>query len=214
MCPELSAGVFIRTFVDSRYPQDPLPEAESLPEPEETGLYNKPSQSNNTTTGAPVANQGDDDDQNEENEHGYYHVKSTRGTERLIGHIIATKTPAQAVTDESMEIPSLDEYNRLKDPKSDLRGHHEDGSTVAIHSIVVDPEFRGRSIGSIMLKDYIQRMTTLHIADRFALLAHDRLVPFYNQHEFVSQGPSKVSFSGGGWYSLIRPISDSDDMDE
>lgn len=215
MCPELCAGVFIRTFTDARYGETSTLSAEAA-EPEYNNL---PQTNSRPSTGTTIADEDDSEagegthhhDDEPLNEHGYYQVKSTQGTERLVGHIIATKTLAAVVTDASMEIPSLDEFNRLIDPVSDARGHHEDGSTVAIHSVVVDPEFQGRSIGSIMLKDYIQRMTTLHIAARFALLAHERLIPFYKQHEFVSQGESEVTFSGGGWYSLIRPISESDE---
>ena len=218
MCPELCAGVFIRDFKGSRYSTDSQEETESPPELEESGQSSRP-QSSRPSTGKTIPDNDAEalkktGEEQPQNELGYYQVRSTEVTERLVGQIIATKTLAPAVTDASMEIPDLDEYMRLKDAENDNRGHHEDGSTVAIHSVVVDPEFQGRSIGSLMLKDYIQRMTSVHVADRFALLAHERLIPFYKQHEFVNQGPSDSTFSGGGWYSLVRPLNDSDDMDE
>lgn len=153
----------------------------------------------------------DDDDKDEPDSHGIYSVKTTEATEHLIAHILATKTHAETVTEASMEIPDLDEHHRVKDPKSDNRGHRNDGRTLAVHSVVVDPAYQGQSIGSIVLKDYIQRMTTLHVADRISILVHDRLMPFYKLQGFQDLGPSHCEFSGGNWYDMSRPFSDSDD---
>lgn len=154
------------------------------------------------------------DEDDEAAAEGIYTVKSTEATETLIGHILATKIHDDLVTDASMDIPDLDEHNRVKDPKTDKRGHRNDGRTLAIHAVVVAPAYQGQSIGSIMLKDYIQRMTTLHVADRIAIIIHDRLTPFYKLQGFETVGPSKVQFSGGGWIDMVRPISDSDDDDQ
>lgn len=147
-------------------------------------------------------------------ENGLHKVTSSKATERLIGCIIATKTHAESITDASMEIPELDEYYRVVSPESDTRGHRDDGPTIAVHIVVVDPEFQGQSIGSLMLKDYIQRMTSLHVGERISIIVHDRLVPFYQKLGFVRQGPSECTFSGGGWINMSRPISENPDDDE
>lgn len=105
-----------------------------------------------------------------------------------------------------MEIPELDSYGRIVSPNNDPRGHHEEGRTIAIHSVVIDPDYQGQAIGTTLLNDYIQRMSTLKHADRFALLAHERLIPFYERVGFESKGLSECKFSGGGWYDLQAPL--------
>ena len=151
VCPELSAGVFLREFrplADALSP-DGQSSDQSLPPP-----------------------------------------TSCLVSERLVAHILATKMTSEFVTDEAMEIPDLDEYGRALNTH-DPRGHHEEGRSIGIHSVAVDPDFQGRSIGTLMLKDYIQRITTQHIADRIVIIAHDSLVPFYKRLDFVDEGPSK-----------------------
>lgn len=138
------------------------------------------------------------------------HVKSSEVHERLIAHIIATKIEEETVTEESMEIPELDKYGRKTDSK-DKRGHTEAGRTIAIHSVVVSPDWQHQSIGSTLLKDYIQRLTTQHTADRMVLLAHDKLTPFYENLSFLSLGESAVKFGGGGWTDMMRELEETDD---
>ncbi|ANB13244.1 Paa1p [Sugiyamaella lignohabitans] len=138
---------------------------------------------------------------------------SSVSSERLIAHILATKMTTDHVTDEAMELPDLDQYGRAVDPK-DSRGHHEEGRTIGIHSVVVDPSFQGKSIGTILIRDYIQRITTQHIADRIALIAHDRLVPFYERLGFVNDSASPVKLAGGGWRHMWVPLSQTDDDED
>lgn len=184
-CPELCAGLFIRKYKDPKY-----------------------------TGKGSVPDYDSDDEDHPDNAFGIHTVTSTEASEHLIAHILATKIHEDTVTDESMEIPDLDEHYRVKDIKTDKRGHRNDGRTIAIHAVVVDPEYQGCSIGTVLLKDYIQRMTTLHIADRISILVHKKIMPFYELQEFESLGPSEAQFSGGGWYNMTRQLSDSDDMDE
>lgn len=183
-CPELCAGVFIRRFKDPKYSGDGV-----------------------TAAGAAAEDEEDGDEAHE----GFRTATSTAADEQLIAHILATKINEPRVTDASMEVPAVDEYHRVVDPRADARGHRDEGRTLAVHAVVVDPTYQGQSIGSIMLKDYIQRVTTLHLADRIAILVHDKLRPFYELQGFEALGPSAVSFSGGGWIDMVRPLSDNDD---
>lgn len=170
VCPELTAGVFIREF---KPVEDDASDSEGLP-PGTSCLVR----------------------------------------EKLIGHVLATKMESDFVEDVSMELPELDEYYRAKDP-NDPRGHKEAGRTIGIHSVVVHPSYQGRSIATLMLRDYIQRLTTQHTADRIALLAHDRLVPFYARLGFIDDGPAKnVTFGGGGWRNLWLPLASDDEDDD
>ncbi|KAL9003121.1 MAG: hypothetical protein Q9188_003985 [Gyalolechia gomerana] len=122
----------------------------------------------------------------------------------LIAQVIATKCATSAVTDESMEIPP--DWRPSNSP-SESRGHQEHGRTIAIHSLASLPEFKGRGLGKIIMKSYVQRMETSGIADRIALLAHEHLVKYYEALGFRNWGKSQASFGGGGWYDMIYEIS-------
>lgn len=85
-------------------------------------------------------------------------------------------------------------------------GHEEGGSTIAIHSLAVEPEHQGKQVGSTLMKSYIHRIREAQIAERIAIIAHDHLVPFYESFGFESRGPSKCQFGGGGWVDMVGPF--------
>lgn len=122
----------------------------------------------------------------------------------LIAQVIATKCATSAVTDKSMEIPP--DWRR-SEPPPENRGHQEHGRTIAIHSLASLPEFKGRGLGKIIMKSYVQRMETSGIADRLALLAHEPLIKYYETLGFRNWEESQVTFGGGGWYDMIYDIS-------
>lgn len=86
----------------------------------------------------------------------------------------------------------------------DAKGHKENGRTLALHSLAVLPSFQNQGLGKMILKSYMQRMSTSGVADRIVLLAHDGLVTYYESVGFVNNGQSEVTFGGGGWYSMVR----------
>ena len=92
---------------------------------------------------------------------------------------------------------------------SERRGHQEHGRTIAIHSLAALPEFKGRGLGKIIMKSYLQRMESSGIADRIALLAHDKLIPYYEALGFVNMGKSEVQFGGGEWVNMSYTITES-----
>ncbi|KAL8672209.1 MAG: hypothetical protein Q9168_003311 [Polycauliona sp. 1 TL-2023] len=124
----------------------------------------------------------------------------------LVAQVIATKCVSATVTDESMEYPA--EW-RSRRSVSERQGHQEHGRTIAIHSLAALPEFRGRGLGKIVMKSYMQRMETSGIADRIALLAHDGLIPYYEALGFVNIGKSEVQFGGGHWVNMSYTITES-----
>ncbi|KAF5116992.1 hypothetical protein DV113_000887 [Geotrichum candidum] len=191
-CPELSLGIFIRKFEDNTKSDEAEDADGEIKEDKEDG--------------ETAEDDADEDAEEADKGLNYRLAHSTLQSEQLIGHIIATKTNAFNVSDPSMEIPELDSYGRIVSPNNDPRGHHEEGRTIAIHSVVIDPDYQGQAIGTTLLNDYIQRMSTLKHADRFALLAHERLIPFYERVGFESKGLSECKFSGGGWYDLQAPL--------
>lgn len=54
------------------------------------------------------------------------------------------------------------------------------------------------------MKAYLQRMESHSVADRVALIAHDYLVPYYEQFGFVNKGESAAQFGGGGWIDMVK----------
>ncbi|KAL8789170.1 MAG: hypothetical protein Q9213_001277 [Squamulea squamosa] len=124
----------------------------------------------------------------------------------LVAQVIATKCASTTVTDESMEYPP---DWRTHVSLSERQGHQEHGRTIAIHSLAALPEFKGRGLGKIVLKSYIQRMETSGIADRLALLAHDHLINYYKALGFRDNGKSEVQFGGGEWVDMLYTITES-----
>ncbi|KAL8735196.1 MAG: hypothetical protein Q9166_001072 [cf. Caloplaca sp. 2 TL-2023] len=122
----------------------------------------------------------------------------------LIAQVIATKCVSTTVTDEAMEYPS-DWRSRVS--FSERQGHQEHGRTIAIHSLAALPEFKGRGLGKIVMKSYIQRMETSGIADRISLLAHDHLVQYYEALGFQNTGKSEAKFGGGQWFNMCLELS-------
>lgn len=107
------------------------------------------------------------------------------------------------MTDRSMRLPANWESERWSFEDGQAVGHEEGGSTIAIHSLAVEPEHQGKQVGSTLMKSYIHRIREAQIADRIAIIAHEHLVPFYESFGFESRGPSKCQFGGGGWVDLV-----------
>lgn len=210
VCPELCAGVFIREYHDNK----------------STGTVSKTSEEDKELQQdeKEVINDKTAKDQTERNfdaldEEDKFMppAKSALKSELLIAQIIATKMKTPLVTDTAMEVPAkITDESKVGHMgyEVDEKGHHEDGRTIGIHSLVVGPDFREMHVGTTLMRDYIQRITTQHVADRISLIAHEKLVPFYTRLGFFNEGHSKVQFGGGGWNDLWIPLSQTDDDDE
>ena len=84
----------------------------------------------------------------------------------LLAMIHGTRTSADHVTDESM-----------------TPGTHEpDGATVGLHTLCVHPGWRAKGLGTLLLKEYVQRMEKEKGVERIALIAHDVLLGFYERY--------------------------------
>lgn len=133
--------------------------------------------------------------------------KSGKAVKRkLVAMIVATRTPAPAVTDASMDYPKDWKTNKSSVPTADQEepvGHQNTGGTIALHSLVTHPEHRGKGLANVLLKSYIQRIKDSRIADRIALLAHDDLERFYTRFGFDNMGPSSCTHGGGGWNNMV-----------
>ena len=108
-----------------------------------------------------------------------------------------------------MRLPANWKDERWSVEDGESVGHEEGGSTIAIHSLAVDPEHQGKQVGSTLMKSYIQRIRDAQIAERIAIIVHDHLIPFYESFGFESHGPSKCQFGGGNWVDMVGPVSET-----
>lgn len=121
-------------------------------------------------------------------------------SEKLVAVILATKMRSDFVTKGAMMLP--------EGPDDEENGHKEDGSTVGVHAMCVDPEYQGKSIGSILMNDYLQRISTNGVANRVALIATDDNVPFYSKLNFSNRGESECKYPPGVvWNDLCIDLS-------
>ena len=125
--------------------------------------------------------------------------------------IVATKTTALVVTDESMEMP--DDAGtaggdaavvEVEQQGKEKKGHNSRGSTIAIHTIGILPSYQRQGLGRTLMRGYLQRMEQQEVGRRVALIAHGPLVEMYKAMGFTSKGESKVKFAGGGWEDLVN----------
>jgi len=122
---------------------------------------------------------------------------------KLIGHVIATRETQDRVTEESMAVPNdwTSDQNRKTSSDSDR------GSTVAVHSLAIDPEFQGKRLGPVLMREYTRYLRDhVEYARRIAILAHGPLVRFYEKLGFENHGKSACQFADGGWYDMTLPI--------
>lgn len=177
---------------------------------------------------------------------------STIKKETLIGHVIGTKMVSEAITDESMLVPSSfvpvfcnkdgtlkDQYKtaELKElektekaettkataetaaegpPKGHIYplGHQDSGRTIGIHSVVVHPDYRGKKLASLLLKDYLQKMNQQYVADNVSLLCLEKLVAFYSGVGFADKGVSACKFAGEEWHDMALTLDHDEDEEE
>ena len=192
VCPELASGLFIREF-KPKYEN----KGETLSKDEGEDMH--------------VTKKNKDDDEHEEDPY-LPEAKSTIVKERLIGHVIGTKVDGDFITEESMGRPTAELGS--KSPQGVLYGHVESSLTVGIHSIVVHPEYQKKNLATLLLHDYIQKLSNQYVGDKIAIIAKENLLPFYNRVGFITKGKSKCNHGGEEWYDLHCPLIPEDDMDK
>lgn len=113
-------------------------------------------------------------------------------------------TTGLTVTDKDMGIPS-------DDPNDHSLGHKAHGRTVAIHSLAVLPDFQRKGLGTTLMKAYLDRLAKQDVADKAALIAHEEMIPYYETFGFKNRGKSSAQFGGGGWFDMVKDITDEED---
>lgn len=150
----------------------------------------------NTQASAPQEDDSDD-------EHAPLPVKSSVVKETLIGHIIATRIHGSTITNASMDV-YLPDVPGL--------GHIESSPTIGVHGVVIDPDWQGKSLGTLLLHDYIQKLSNQDLGDQVVIIAHEGLVPFYEKIGFTNHGKSDCKYAGEEWFDLSIRLIPTDDI--
>ncbi|CCH45130.1 Serotonin N-acetyltransferase [Wickerhamomyces ciferrii] len=184
-CPELSSGLFIREFKSK---------------------YNTKDQKDDDH---------DDDDKNKSSIDDDYlpEPRTTIVHERLIGQIIGTKIYGDFVTNGSMEVPELNENGTPVNEEETRKGHIESSNTIGIHSVVVHPEYQKKNLATLLLHDYIQKLSNQQVGEKIAIIAKENLLPFYNRIGFITKGLSDCKHGGETWYDLHCALAPEDELD-
>jgi GNAT superfamily N-acetyltransferase len=94
---------------------------------------------------------------------GLFGTLQTAAAERLLAHIISTRTHSTRITDDDMAIPSAD-------TEEHVLGHRYDSRTLAIHIVASSPDYTGIGLGSLLMKRYIGSVKQAGMVDRMALI--------------------------------------------
>lgn len=195
VCPELCSGLFVREY-GYKYNAVNLPEVAEKLENEKNIRREQ---------------EGDDDevaDNNNKNNNDYDQddeelpIKLSVVKETLIGHITATKTYSDRITEESMSLPLKDDVTC---------GHVEQSRHIGVHSVVIDSKWRGKNLGTLMLHDYIQKLSNQDLGSNVVIIAKEELVSFYEKIGFVNHGESECKHGGVSWYDLSIDLVPQDD---
>ncbi|KAI1744139.1 hypothetical protein F4680DRAFT_444171 [Xylaria scruposa] len=121
----------------------------------------------------------------------------------LLAHVIATRSRDEVVTDDAMDYPR--DYKVAKNSNGDRPrvGHQDTGRTFCIHSLAVHPKLQGVGMGQLILKACMRQVKNSELADRIALICEEYLANYYKRFGFSHLGPSKATFSGGGWHDMV-----------
>ncbi|KAK8913294.1 Polyamine N-acetyltransferase 1 [Metarhizium anisopliae] len=119
----------------------------------------------------------------------------------LVAHTIATKARATLIVDQDMDYP--------KDWKTNPRavadaGHQPSGTSVALHSLAVSPDYQRQGLGKLLMGKYIEQVKKLDGVERISILTYERLVPYYEKLGFKNHGKSAATYAGVSWYDLVR----------
>lgn len=217
-CPELCSGLFIRKFDENKISKNELPDHSTVISETLIGhvIGTKMLSDKITNNSMEVPNDfisimcnkdGSLMDkykserliqlENEEKEK----IEKNGNTEE---ELTSTTTTA-AVNDDD------DDDDESKDSKQ--FGHFDNGNTIGIHSVIIDPNYRGLKLATLLLKDYLQKMSQQYVADSIALICKEKLIPFYADIGFSDNGISKCKFAGEEWHDMTIHLDHEDDED-
>lgn len=115
--------------------------------------------------------------------------------EKLIGHIMSTKIESDYITLKSMEIGE----------------HYESSDVIGIHALVIHPDYQKKNLATLLMTDYIQKMSNQDIGKKIVIINHEHLVPFYERLGFHVVGENKdvmkdPAFGKNKWLDMEREL--------
>lgn len=126
-------------------------------------------------------------------------VKNDDGNTQLIGEIMATKIDSEFITLNTMEIGQ----------------HKESSDVIAIHSVVIHPDYQGQNLARLLMTDYIQKMSQQSVGRKITIIVHEHLFKFYEKLGFVKlnenddvNDPNSDFSKNGVWYNMDKELVD------
>lgn len=109
---------------------------------------------------------------------------SENRSRRLIGYTFATLSP-------------LPRYTHAY-----LTTHVPDATTICAHTLCVDSDFRGASIGLNLLAEFTEMCRKKGKYDRMVFMAKESLVPKYENLGFKTIGKAEVELGKSVWFEM------------
>ncbi|KDQ09289.1 hypothetical protein BOTBODRAFT_37197 [Botryobasidium botryosum FD-172 SS1] len=114
--------------------------------------------------------------------------------------------PIDATSDRKLVafvVSTLSEHPTLT--HASMSTHVPQGSSVCMHSVCVDPEFKRRGIALALLREYLRRLEATQASegiDRVLLLCHEELIELYAKVGFQLVGKSEVAHGPREWFEM------------
>jgi ribosomal protein S18 acetylase RimI-like enzyme len=91
----------------------------------------------------------------------------------------------------------------------ELVGHDATGKHIVIMSVVIHPDYQGRSYTSLLMTFFIDAMKAMHKSEIY-LICQTELVKMYEKYGFVYQGESGSDHGGLSWHEMsLNLLSES-----
>lgn len=86
--------------------------------------------------------------------------------------------------------------------QASLTAHVPDATTICIHTLCVDNEFRGVSVGLNLVLKFIELCRKRGKYERIVFMAKKNLVPMYERMGFGMIGKANVVFGKDEWFEM------------
>ncbi|NIF33841.1 GNAT family N-acetyltransferase [Enterobacter sp. Cy-643] len=87
----------------------------------------------------------------------------------------------------------------------ELIGHDPDAPNVVIMSVVLDPAQQGKGYASLMMREFVARMSAMH-KQTIHLMCKERHVPLYAHFGFDYVQPSASDHGGMAWHEMVMML--------
>ncbi|MGO4697048.1 GNAT family N-acetyltransferase [Paenibacillus sp. 2TAB26] len=98
----------------------------------------------------------------------------------------------------------------------EMKGNQADffeGNNFCILTIAVDAHYRGRGIGTLLLRKLIEQCSSSHI-ETIILMCEEHLIPFYESEQFERRGVSASTHGGIVWHEMRRVMHTMEHLTE